>query len=239
LDLAVPSNLVGLLLFVVLLAPGFVHVLRREAERPQRPISAFRETVLLALVSVTCDLAVLGLVVPARLLIPQLTPDVDALIRDPGGYARGHYTLIIVWGLALLIAACLLAVALANGELTSRAGRLARRLPGLRWLAPPPARSVQPISAWWRLFQEHNHPDARIYVGCELDDGSYVAGWLYSYTPDVPETGDRDLVLAAPLEMCPAGATESTQLERVGAIVVSARRLISLHVTYVDPVATL
>lgn len=229
-----PTNLVGLLLFVVLLAPGFLHVLRREAEHPQRPISAFRETVAVALVSVVCDLAALGLMIPLRALAPDRTPDVGALIRDPDNYGRGHYALLMGWGLSLLAAACLLAIALANREFTNRAGHGIRRIPGLRWLAPQPARRVHPKSAWRRLFEDHNHLGSRIHLGCELDDGSHLAGWLYSYNPDEPETGDRDLVLTPPLTMVAVGATEAQPLEGVGAVIVSARRIVSLHVAYVD-----
>jgi Family of unknown function (DUF6338) len=205
----VPTNVAGLLLFVALLAPGFMYVLRREAERPQQPVSAFRETVALAFVSVTCDLVVLLLIlVPARILIPQSTPDVGALVREPGAYVREYYALLAAWGAGLLAVACLLGATLASSDLSDRAGQFVRRIPGLRWLAPSPTRRVQPVSAWWRLFHAHDHLNARIYVGCELDDGSYVAGWLYSYTPDLPETGDRDLVLTAPVQLCAAGATD-------------------------------
>jgi Family of unknown function (DUF6338) len=235
----VPSNLAGLLLFVVLLAPGFVHALRREAERPQRPISAFRETVRLVLVSVTCDVAVLVLLSLVRLLRPLQTPNVGALVRNPVPYARTHYALLATWSLGLLLAACLLAIALAHPAVTSRLGHATLRVAVLRWLVPSPTDIIQPISAWWRLFADHDHPGARIYLDCELNDGSYVGGWLYSYNPDEPETGDRDLVLGAPLRMRAVGTDATAPLEGVSAVVISARQLVSMHVTYVEPPPTL
>jgi hypothetical protein len=231
----VPSNLAGLLLFVVLLAPGFVHALRREAERPQRPILGFRETVRLVLVSIACDLAVLVLLVPARFAIPSQTPDVGALVRSPVPYARTHQALLAAWSLGLLLAACLLAIALAHPAVTSFLGQATRRVAVLRWMVPSPTDVIQPISAWWKLFADHDHPGAQIYLDCELNDGSYVGGWLYSYNPDEPETGDRDLVLGAPLRIRAAGTDETGPLEGVGAVVVSARQLVRLHVTYVEP----
>jgi hypothetical protein len=92
-----PTNLVGLLLFVAMLAPGLVYVLRQEGERPPQPLSPFRETVLLALVSVTCNVVVLSLLVPVRVLVPDYTPDVGAMVRDLEAYAVDHYGLLALW----------------------------------------------------------------------------------------------------------------------------------------------
>jgi len=90
-------------------------------------------------------------------------------------------------------------------------------------------------SAWWRLFEEHPHEGHRIYVGCTLDGGSYVAGWLFSHAIDYEETADRDLILSAPVLFRPAGAgdEEAAELANVGAVVVSARRIEHLFVSYI------
>ena len=229
-----PTSLVGLLLFVGLLAPGFCYLLRREREVPNRPVSVFRETVTLVLTSLACDAAVavgFGLV---RVLLPRQTPDVGALVRGPSSYGRQHYATLAWWALGLLAVACLLATVMASADFSAKVGAGLHRVPGLGWLAPP-ARGVRFRSAWWRVFKDHPHRGHRIYVGCSLEDGSYVAGWLFSHAVDYEETADRDLVLGAPLRFRPAGAEdrEAPELENVAAVVVSARRIVELFVTYV------
>jgi len=230
----VPTTLIGLLLFVALLAPGFVYVLRREAERPARPVSAFRETALVVLVSVVCNVAVLLILGVLRGLASQHTPDVGALVRQPASYARGHYRLLFGWGVGLLMLASVLAVVLAQPAVTAKLSRAVRGVRGLRWLLPAPTGALQPMSAWWRLFAgDLVQPSTRIYLGCELDDGSYIAGWLRSYNHDAPESGDRDLVLSAPVTERPPRADTAEELADVQYTVISARRLTALHVTLV------
>jgi Family of unknown function (DUF6338) len=196
---------------VVLLTPGLFYVLRRECTRPDRTISTFRETVELVVLSLACDVTVGAAFAVTRIRFPSRIPDVGALIHlpadDAAAYARAHYASLGWWSLGLLIAACLLGVALASIDL----GGLARglgRIRGLRWLAP--AKTVTSESAWWRLF--HLHPDSYKHVGCNLDDSSFISGWLLSYSPDNEETGDRELTLSAPLFFRPAGAVDGVTL---------------------------
>ncbi len=208
-----PTTLVGLLLFVVVLTPGFCYLLRQEHARGARTVSPFRETVTLVVISLGCVAAV------------------GALVRHPADYARAQYASLAWWGLGLLTAACLLGVALASTEIGTKTAAAIRRIPGLRRLAPP-ANPVTFNSAWWRLF--HQHEDCLIHVGCHLDDGSFVSGWLLSYAADYDETGDRELTLSAPVFFRPAGERDGNNLEGVGAIAISARRIVSLLVSYVD-----
>lgn len=229
-----PTSFVGLLLFVALLAPGFCYVLRRERELPSRTVSVFRETVTLVLASLGCNAAVAAAFGVVRSLSPRHTPDLGALVRDTSSYARGHYAQLAWWGLGLLVLACLLATALASTDLTTSLMRFLRRVAGVRWLVAP-SRSVRFQSAWWRVFQEHPPQGHRVYVGCALEDGSYMAGWLFSHAVDYDETADRDLILSAPVFFRPPGAEDGNgmELENVGAAVVSARRIIGLFVSYV------
>ena len=208
-----PTTLVGLLLFVVVLTPGFCYLLRQEHARGARTVSPFRETVTLVVISLGCVAAV------------------GALVRHPADYARAQYASLAWWGLGLLTAACLLGVALASTDTGTKTAAAIRRIPGLRRLAPP-ANPVTFNSAWWRLF--HQHEDCLIHVGCHLDDGSFVSGWLLSYAADYDETGDRELTLSAPVFFRPAGERDGNNLEGVGAIAISARRIVSLLVSYVD-----
>lgn len=208
-----PTTLVGLLVFLVLLVPGFAYTLRRERVASSRDLSVFRETVELAFVSVVADAVVLLLFAGARALWPGSTPDAPQLLRDPGHYAIDHLGLVAAWGGGMLAVAAALA-ALAAG---------------------PPLRRRQReheayASAWTLLFNEH--PGARIYVGCLLDDGSYVNGRLRTYSRASEDGQDRDLTLTGPISYRGPDETHAAVLPDVGAAAVSARRLKLLTVSY-------
>jgi Family of unknown function (DUF6338) len=214
-----------------LLTPGLAYVLRRERERPAPPASPFRETAAVALVSLACDAIVLGAFAVLRWLLPRHTPDVGALVRGPKQYLQTHYATTGFWLLGLLAFSCLLAVALASGEVGTWTATTVRRMSWVRWLVPDPDRGPQPVSLWWKLFDSYE--DGPIHVGCQLDDGSFVAGWLWSYNHNEPESPDRDLAISAPITFRAAGTETTVTLERVGVVAVSARRIVTLHVSYI------
>lgn len=225
-----PTTFLGLLLFLVLLVPGFVYTLRRERIVSSRNVSAFRETVSLAFVSVLADGAVLIGFALLRLVAPEWTPDVGALIADSAGYARGHYVELFWWGAGLLAVATALA-AVAAGPLPRE---VARKVPGLRERVPQREHEAY-MSAWTLLFNEHR--GARIHLGCLLSDGSYLTGRLFSYSRAAEDVEDRELTLCAPIGYRAPGETTLTNLPDVGTAAVSARQLVLLTVSYVAPEA--
>lgn len=215
----VPSTFVGLLVFVILLIPGFVFVRRSERTGPERQLSPLRETVAIIFVSVICDVIVVTAVMVVWELIPSGSIDVAQLLSTPNTYVRDHYMLLWVWILAALVTASLLAL-LTAGPLA----RLARRHTG--------DRSHEPfLSAWARLFTVH--PECRVFLGCQMVDGSYIAGWLHTYSRAAVDSPDRELTLRGPLQYRPAGEIETTELTGVGTVSVSARQLAMLFVSYV------
>ncbi len=80
-----PTTLSSLLIFVVLLLPGFAYLVGKERHGTERHTSPFRETVAIVAASITSELAVLGLFAAVRTVFPSWTPDVGALIRHGGG----------------------------------------------------------------------------------------------------------------------------------------------------------
>jgi hypothetical protein len=161
---------------------------------------------------------------------PQWTPDVGALIRTPAAYLREKYALVVWWSLGLLVLACLFAYVGAQiwAKVTTGRGRFFqifnKLIPGE---APP---------AWWELFSQilPGHPR---YVGCVLDDDTYLAGYLASYNPSPNETEDRELILVAPITIRnPGEDTEHTLggSEGVGAVSISARRIQYFSVSYLE-----
>lgn len=222
----VPSTLLGLLVFAVLLAPGFVYIVIRERRTPERQLSAFRETAELACISLATNGTCLLLFAVVRGVAPGLTPDVGALIRNPQSYLTADYAAVAGWGSGLLLLAMVLAGTAAYARWD---GWIATRM-----LARVDKPLVSPtVSAWWLLFNKH--PGARLYVGCVLNDGGYVAGWLHSFSNAASDIPDRDLTLTAPIYYRAPGRDDGNELPNVGAVSVSARQLGLLLVSYVDP----
>lgn len=213
-----PSSFTGLVLFVLLLAPGFAFAAQRERRAPRRQRSVFGETVLLGLTSFLCDAAAILIFGALRAIIPGHTPDVGRLVRDGQSYFEAQYAYLGWWTLGLLALACGFGFVL---------GRWPPRF------APVFADDITFTSAWWDLFEQY--PDSTVYVGCELEDGSYLGGELFTYNSDEDETEDRELALSAPITYRSAGTDDEVELEDVGAVSVSARRIKFMTVTYLPP----
>lgn len=222
-----PTTLLSLVLFVVLLLPGFAYTLRRERLASTRTLSPFRETVSLAFVSIVADAAALAGFALVRAAMPRTTPAVTALLHDPN-YRQAHFGDLVGWGAGLLAAATLLATAAAGNWPRRQLTRLRRRR------VPVPVREHEArVSSWTLLFTEH--PDARIHVGCVLDDGSYVSGWLRSFSRAAEDVEDRELTLTAPILYRAPDRNRLSALPDVGAVAISARRLQLLTVSYITP----
>jgi hypothetical protein len=216
-----PTTLTGLLLFVVMLLPGFAYVVGKERNGTERRQSPFRETVAIVTASITCELIVLVAFAIVRVRWPSATPDVGALVRHGGAYLRGNYAAVAAWGTGMLV----LAVAIAYTATMSAVRRLGRWLTG-----PYPHDST--VSAWWILFDRWAGPrDAEAI--CILDDGSLIRGTVYSFNMSADDSPDRDLILTEPIRYRPPGGDEAHDYD-VGAVCVAARRISTMFVNYSD-----
>ena len=164
-----PTTILSLGVVLLLLGPGFCFVFGRERRFPFRKVSAFRETVQIAAASVLLNLAALGAFWILHVQWYSKTPNVAALVRHPHFYWVRHYQLVSYWTLGTYAFACLLGIAVG--------------------LALP--RRVDSIynSSWVSMFERF--PESKKWIGCELIDGSFIGGELYSYNPEAEETGDR------------------------------------------------
>jgi hypothetical protein len=206
----VPTTFVGLSILIILLGPGFCYVAARERRYPSRQQSAFRESVQIAAASIVLNLLTLLAFWAARSLWSSATPNLGRLVAHPGAYWLDHYRLVIGWSIGLFATACTV------GFLV---GAIA-----------PARKSGIHASAWWQMFEDF--PKAEKWVGCEMDDGSYVSGQLYSYSIEAEETENRELVIRDPKYRGP----EDTEVQGLGAdlTVVSAHHIRFLSVNYLD-----
>jgi hypothetical protein len=221
-DAQMPTTLTGLLLFVVMLLPGFAYLVGKERNGSERRTSPFRETVAVVAASVTSELAVLVLFAILRGLLPTRTPDVGALIRHGGAYLRGsnaypgHYGEVTIWATGMLV----FAVAFAYFATSPRI----RRWPKGAY----PHDST--VSAWWLLFERW--PGKRdVQVTCTLDDGWAIRGRLQSFNNSADDSPARDLILKRPIEYRqPAEAQWHDFNARYACL--SAGRIVTLFVSY-------
>lgn len=228
----VPSSLLGLVLFVALLAPGFAYVLLRERTTPRGVFSPFRESLTVVFASVACLAAVALLHTGLRALLPDHTLNVRELVRDPASYAREHHVSVAWWSFALLVGAVGIGVAAAHPRVLDISKRLGfSRVLGS--MTGSNGGSIDTRSAWHKVMHMYDEEGAGpIFVGASMDDGSYVQGRLYSFSPVPEETQDREILLSAPISL----TSKEGLTGRVDAqfSVISARRIVRLDVKHFE-----
>ncbi len=232
----VPSTAVGAALFVVLLTPGLLYVLRRERTAPSRSVSAFRETLRIVAVSIASLLAACLVVGWLRALAPNATVDVGALLRDPTRYAVDHHVRLAWWSLGTITLACVAALTAADPRVVRTARAVAER-PMWRKVLGTSDTDIRRDSSWTGVFTMYDdHPDGPgdVLVGALLEDGAYVQGTLASHSPDLQETGDRDLVLTAPITLRTTDGIRHPLPNTY--TIVSAGRVLRLDITHIASV---
>lgn len=228
-----PTTLAGVLIFVVLLLPGFAYLVGKERHGTERHTSPFRETVAVVAASVTSELIILTVFTFVRWLRPSLMPNVAALIHGGSAYAANHYQSLTTYGLFMLAFAALIAYSATVPKI--RRSRLLKIMPIVRSY---PHEST--VSAWWMMFEEL--PRGRdVEVGCILEDGSYVSGLLASFNNSADDSPDRDLVLGAPIGYRPPGTTtDPIPYSSASVVSIPASRILSTFAGYMprpDPEA--
>jgi hypothetical protein len=220
-----PTTLTGLLLFVVLLLPGFAYLVGKERAGTERRASPFRETVAVVAASIAAELVVVLIVAP----LWTRYVDFDRLVREPGQYWSSSPALLAGWAVGLLLGATVLASATTWPTVRHLPLRvLPERMRNKPQFTYPHPSSV---SGWWMLF-EHYHRDRPKHVGLMLDDGSFVAGTQLSFNNDASDTPDRDIILVPPITYRAAGEDEARPYP-TSMVCVSARRIVAMFVSVV------
>jgi hypothetical protein len=230
-----PSTLSGLLIFVVVLTPGLLHYIQRRALSDQPQVSALVEAGTLTTVSIVTDLVAVGVFALIRWALPSHTPDPSALLLNGVNYAAPRLGYLILWAAALLALSCVLAI-------------LWARRPGVLATMPIFIPALIDTSAW--VYEFEAAPEGtRVYVGCDLRDGSYIGGYLDWYNTNIEEVSDRDIALVAPITIRRTDgevlATESGEADKekseggsqsldFGVVVLSARDIATLYVSYLN-----
>jgi hypothetical protein len=216
-----PTTTLGLVLFVVLLAPGFLAGVARSRATPTTAQSALRETATVVFLSLVAWFFVGIVAVILRGVRPTWTPDVGALVRTPTQAWQAHHVSLSWWSIGLVAAACVTGYGLGRITATERAKFVGR------WLTPG---ATSHYSGWYLTLA----PDAEYFssdtngptvIRCVLDDGTIVVGDVLSFNPSTPESGDRDLILTAPIWIQPANNDDFEEPIETGLMVISNRHI--------------
>lgn len=172
----IPTTVLGLFLFLLLVTPGLSYEMLRERRRPAVEESAFREASRIALASAAFDVAALLIFAVVRLVAPGALLDPGKWLADPHAYIRDHYALVGVTIGAFVV----LAVGVAAG--TDRL--LRRQAPG----------DIRPGGIWFQLFRVDRPEGTVPWLSIRLSDGTDVAGFL-SYYVSAEEPANREIAL--------------------------------------------
>jgi Family of unknown function (DUF6338) len=176
----IPETVLGLLLFVGSIGPGFVWVQVAERRRPQQERTAILEAAELSFVGLACT----GLSAMAVLVVVNewrgLGVDVDALATAGDTYLLTEP----LRGLGTVLAILALSFGLAYGAARLRLPSEAPILPG--------------FSVWDQVFALAEK-GRRAYAALELRDGRRFAGYVHVWDVGTSEE-NRDLALQAPIK---------------------------------------
>lgn len=213
-----PSTVGGLLIFIVFLTPGFLNYIQRRRRVPQRRLSPLVEVATFLTVSLVTNLIAVGAFAIVRGIIPGHTPNVSLWATEGFKYASPRLGYIFEWGLGLLAFSSLLAT-----------------IAGWRGIFGRLTPVIIDASTWYQLFEHEPQGTApsgsRVFLGCDLKDGSYISGYLAWYNTDVEEHSDRDLALASPVTVRSKGKSSVSDFAR---IILSARDIKRIHVAYLN-----
>jgi hypothetical protein len=196
----IPDSLLGLLLFVGSIGPGYVWMLFAERRRPREERSAILEAAELAFVGVSCTGTATLVVLAVIDAWDSLEVDTGRLANDGVSYIaeepiRGLGTLLVILGLSYGLA--LLAARLKYG-------------------------SDEPVvpghNAWDEMFALSEY-EQQVYATAELRDGRCFSGLVYRW--DAGSAAERrDLTLRAPI---------SVRLQRGAETVLKDTHFLALH----------
>jgi len=223
----IPSTLTGVLAFLLILGPGYVFVRRIELLEALYRVSPFRETISIVFASLSCNLAALLLFGIVRIAFPTVTPDIGALVRQGQSYWATEYGRVIAYGLVFYGVAFVIAFVASHPKVRG-ADLWSKKY--IRGIVGAPV--LDSRSAWSRLFEVAD--DTIVRVACELDDGSWVDGWVYDWNAQPEEDSDRSIVVHAPVRARASGTDATIHLVGVGYTVISQSRIVRLDVTQVD-----
>jgi hypothetical protein len=228
----VPTNFLGFVYYLALLVPGFLYLVGRERNGPERRLDPFRQAANVIFVSVISELTVLVLF--SWLWLPLFNE--KRLLTDTSSYWNEQPLQLLWLYLAGLAASSLLAY-VASLPRARRAVNHSLYVLTPRTFRVSSREDVHPsvTSAWWRLFHHFPKSVLRTYqderasirrpwykrwLPAEerrsvhtmalfvLTNGVQVQGLVDSFNPESNDTPDREVILKYPIQRRPSEESE-------------------------------
>lgn len=198
----IPATLLGLVVFLAVLGPGYVWVRYAETRspRPQRSgVLEAADVIFIGAFATTLSLVVLFAAGPPLAGFPSLS---DVAEDVPGFLRTRPYEAVAGAGFAIALSV--------SGTLFVAWVRYRHR-----------EKSIRPGSTVWHDVFGRAGADRLVSVSVELSDGRFVEGLFLSHVMD-PDAEEKDLALQAPLHMWTA-PEQGTPRQR---LVLAAQRVI-------------
>lgn len=209
----VPSTLLSVVLFILLIAPGLLFDLLAGRRRVGAPESAFRETCRVVLASLAFSTLGLLAVALLRATAPHLMPDPRQLIGHPQAYFAAHYRRIF--------GAVALEGVVAVGSAALVHARLRRETDSV----------LRTTSSWSKVLREDLPDGAQPHVRVRLTNGTVYVGQVSDFTADLDQA-DREIVLCPPLYSKTEGKALAPVPKEWQRVVLPAGSIESIGVTY-------
>jgi hypothetical protein len=190
-----PTTWLGVLLFFLLVAPGFLFDLLSDKRRVMSAESTFREISRSILASTIFSSISVALFTLIGMEATRVVPDFHSLLEQPNEYISKHYRLLIFDLILELILAC-------------GSAWIWHRI--LFWRAG--GKAIYQISTWRQVFRRDAPEDHYAYVRIRMDDDTVYMGTVEHYTPDL-EIADREIVLSFPI-MSKTGTNPPSEVPR-------------------------
>lgn len=175
-----PNTFVGLLLFVVVAAPGYIY-LRIAESKSLRPVrSPLLQGAELVVIGVSASVASF-FIVSALWLIPWIPSlDFGRLIQSGSAYVAREFHLMFSFAATLFI--------VSNGMAALFAWAVQKGKPA----------GYKPGQTVWADVLAKNPKEFRVVVAARLKDGRLIEGYLASFRTDAPPEG-IEIALQAPI----------------------------------------
>lgn len=188
-----PETIVGIVVLLAAIAPGFVFIRVVERREPRVERSPLLEAAELALVGgTTTATATLFLLASTR---GDPSVDFRRFLLSPRLYVANRPATVVLLVLGILVLSYLLAWLL-----------------GLVLVRGRPANIHPNLSVWRAAIHDSVQSSGGALAAVELDDGRVVSGIVFAYTID-PDVEGRELALRRPLFARTSGVAKPTPVD--------------------------
>jgi hypothetical protein len=212
----VPTTWLGVVFFLVLIAPGLLFDMLAARRRAAPPESAFREAGRIVLASLWFDAFAFIVLVAVQQFAPGLLPDPAEMLRGGTGFVADNFNQVLgaILGFTLLAVG---AVWVVHVVLVVRQGA--------------PTRSE---SEWTRLFHGVRPEGTLPYARVRLSTGAVYSGLVHSYTAD-HALADREIMLAPPIRVQKPDQEHPQDLpDEFARVWIPVQQIVSITVSYHD-----